>query len=256
MTGSFWNIGNKKYMFPTVKSALLLLLDLHKGWALCHAWIFLLWVSLCIIFLERFSIARIFSFGFATPTITFLMVRCLFFRSSPISYPESPGFFANDTLTCTLEVRKDFIAFCERSFKRTIADILRRNSSNAFFFRSAALGKSCVLHIEYFKESAWLTYDRVAEVWKLSLPGVPWFFEFELELESAWLRYLIRPSCWDVSGSFPGSFASARVYTRSMVINLRILGHLFASLLWMRSMLIVIPRSALKRKWSCQIFFR
>ena len=98
------------------------------------------------------------------PTITFLMVRCLVFRSFPISYPESPGFFANDTLTCTLEVRKDFIAFCERSFERTIADILRRNSSNAFVFRSAALGKSCVLHIEYFKESAWLTYDRVAEV--------------------------------------------------------------------------------------------
>ena len=184
------------------------------------------------------------------------MVRCLFFRSSPISYPESPGFFANDTLTCTLEVRKDSIAFCERSFKRTIADILRRNSSNAFFFRSAALGKSCVLHIEYFIESAWLTYDRVAEVWKLSLLAVPWFFEFELELESAWLRYLIRPSCWDVSGSFPGSFASARVYTSSMVINLRIPGHLFASLLCMRSLLIVIPRSALKRKWSCQIFFR
>ena len=181
------------------------------------------------------------------------MVRCLFFRSSPISYPESPGFFANDTLTCTLEVRKDSIAFCERSFKRTIADILRRNSSNAFFFRSAALGKSCVLHIEYFKESAWLTYDRVAEVWKLSLPGVPRFFEFELELESAWWRYLIRPSCWDVSGSFPGSFASARVYTRSMVI---LNGHLLASLLWMRSMLIVIPRSALKRKWSCRIFLR
>ena len=148
-------------MFPTVKSALLLLLDLHRGWALCHAWIFYFEFHFAQFCWEDFLLLEFLLLAFATPTITFLMVRCLFFRSSPISYPESPGFFANDTLTCTLEVRNDFIAFCERSFKRTIADILRRNSSNAFFFRSAALGKSCILYIEYFIESAWLRYNRV-----------------------------------------------------------------------------------------------
>ena len=35
-TGSFWNIVNQKYIFPTVKSALLLLLD-FKGWTYTEA---------------------------------------------------------------------------------------------------------------------------------------------------------------------------------------------------------------------------
>ena len=60
----------------------------------------------------------------------------------------------NEGIRNELEVSEDFIAFRERSFERTIADILRGNSSNTVFFRSAALGKSCILHIECFIESA------------------------------------------------------------------------------------------------------
>jgi len=43
-------------------------------------------------------------------------------------------------------------AFRERS-RRTIA-IFSGGLSNAFFLRSAALGKRCILHMEYFIESA------------------------------------------------------------------------------------------------------
>ena len=38
--------------------------------------------------------------------------------------------------------------------------ICRGNSSNASFLRSAALGKRCILHIEYFIESAGVIMQR------------------------------------------------------------------------------------------------
>ena len=38
--------------------------------------------------------------------------------------------------------------------------IFRGNSSNASFLRSAALGKICILHIEYFIESARVIMQR------------------------------------------------------------------------------------------------
>ena len=59
----------------------------------------------------------------------------------------------NEGIRNELEVSQDFIAFRERSKNRAI-NILRRNSSNRFFLRSAALGKSCILHIECFIENA------------------------------------------------------------------------------------------------------
>ena len=109
---------------------------------------------------------------------------------------------------CTA-ISQDFTTFRERSYKRTI-NILRRSSSNAFFLRSAALGKSCILNTEYFIESAlslylirrgcwsmkshdlfffcsmviwvwtraWnvhdygILYDRIVEVWESSLPAL------------------------------------------------------------------------------------
>ena len=79
----------------------------------------------------------------------------------------------NEGIRNELEVSQDVIAFCERSKNRAI-NILRRNSSNRFFLRSAALGKSCILHIECFIESAQLWYfirpSCLIEVWKISLP--------------------------------------------------------------------------------------
>ena len=83
------------------------------------------------------------------------------------------------------------------SVKETIKiNILRRNSSKAFFLRSR--GKSCILHIEYFIESAWLWYFKIrlsccslknlTSCSRLySFRGL--IFEFERELESAWLWY-------------------------------------------------------------------
>ena len=118
-------------------------------------------------------------------------------------------------------------AFREGSW-RTIA-VFRGNSSNAFFLRSAALGKCCILHVKY--------------------------------LETVWLWHLKRPRCWGMRKLTPSAdslcslVSTARVKTRSMVINFRIPGHLLASL-WKTSMLFAIPRSCLKRKWSGRIFVR
>ena len=116
--------------------------------------------------------------------------------------------------------RNVFSAFRERSWR------FRGNSSNAFFLRSAALGKRCILHIEYF-------------------------------IESSWLWHLIRSSCWGMRKltSCPYSCLQLQVKTRFIVINFRIPGHSLASL-WMTSMLFVIPWSGLKRKRSGRIFIR
>ena len=160
-TRSFRNTVNQKYIFPTVKSALLLLLD-FKEWRYTEAEyftvmheVFSLGFTLHKCFGGTFSLARNFCFWFSLPPPS------LFLWSVAVPF----GCHANDTLTIgqspgnegirnELEVSQDFIAFRERSYKRTI-NILRRSSSNAFFLRSAALGKSCILHMEYFIESAW-----------------------------------------------------------------------------------------------------
>ena len=115
-------------------------------------------------------------------------------------------------------------AFRERS--RRIIAIFRGNSSNAFFLRSTALGKRCILHTEYF-------------------------------IASAWLWHLIRSSCWGMRKltSCAHSCQSLLKLVPLFVINFRIPGHLLASL-WMTSMLFVIPRPGLKRKWSGRIFVR
>ena len=72
-TRSFRNIVNQKYIFPTVKSALLLLLD-FKEWRYTEAEYFtvmhevFLWVSLCINVLGgQFPLLEIFVFGFPYP---------------------------------------------------------------------------------------------------------------------------------------------------------------------------------------------
>ena len=107
-------------------------------------------------------------------------------------------------------------AFRGRSW-RTIA-IFRGNSSNAFFLRSAALGKSCMLHIDYF-------------------------------IERAWLWHLIRSICWGMwkLTSCAHSYQFVLKLVLLFVINFRIPGHLLESL-WMTSMLFVIPRPGLKCK--------
>ena len=88
-TGSFRNIVNQKYIFPTVKSALPLLLD-FKEWRYTEAdyftvmhEVFSLGFTLHNCFGGTFSLARNFCFlVFPTPTITFLMVRWCSFWSS------------------------------------------------------------------------------------------------------------------------------------------------------------------------------
>ena len=52
----------------------------------------------------------------------------------------------NEGIRNELEVSEDFIAFRERSKNRAI-NILRRNSSNRFFLRSAALG---IVRVVYY----------------------------------------------------------------------------------------------------------
>ena len=164
-TRSLRNIGNQIYIFPTVKSVLLLLLD-FKEWSYTEVEYFTvmhecfsLGFTLHKCFGETFSLARNFCFWFSLPSPS------LFLWSVPVPF----GRHANDTLIIRqspgnegirneLEVSQDSIAFRERSYKRTI-NILRRSSSNAFFLRLAALGKSCILHIEYFIESAWSLYS-------------------------------------------------------------------------------------------------
>ena len=111
-----------------------------------------------------FSLARNFCFWFS------LTPPSLFLWSVAVPF----GRHAQDTLTkpwergdqeCTA-VSQDFTAFRERSYKRTI-NILKRSSSNAFFLRSAALGKSCILHMEYFIESAWSLYSIRPGCWSM-----------------------------------------------------------------------------------------
>ena len=127
---------------------------------------FFLCVSLCM---GTFSLALIFVFRFSffpTPTITFLIVcfRCPFwwsrfhFRRHASRHAinhwverlEALGTRGSGMTWKSAKISLHSVR--ERSYKRTIniQNILRRNSSNAFFFRSAALGKSCILHIEYF----------------------------------------------------------------------------------------------------------
>ena len=72
-TRSFRNIGNQKYIFPTVKSALLLLLD-FKEWSYTEVEYFTvmhecfsLGFTLHKCFGETFSLARNFVFGFPYP---------------------------------------------------------------------------------------------------------------------------------------------------------------------------------------------
>ena len=66
-----------------------------------------------------------------------------------------------------------------------------------------------------------ISYDRVA--WLKYFPS--WLFDFELELESALLWYLIRLLKYEKAYSLRLLVSAARVYTRSMVINFRIPGH-------------------------------
>ena len=54
----------------------------------------------------------------------------------------------NEGIRNELEVCQAFIAFRENSRR------IKTKIINAFFLRSAALGKSCILHIECFTESA------------------------------------------------------------------------------------------------------
>ena len=122
-------------------------------------------------------------------------------------------------------------AFRERSW-RTIA-IFRGNSSNAFFLRSTALGRSCILHIEYFIKKCVVMVFNTTEL----------------------LRYEKAHSLRSLRFNRADRVVSARVKIGSIVINFRIPCHLLASL-WMTSMLFVIPRSGLKCKWSGRIFVR
>ena len=89
-----------------------------------------------------FSLAQISAFGFPYPhqhfscgPFPFLLVRHANHLVETWERGDQEG----------TAVRQDFNAFPERSYKRTI-NILRRNSSNAFLFRSAALGKMRVVY--------------------------------------------------------------------------------------------------------------
>ena len=93
-TRSLRNIGNQIYIFPTVKSALLLLLD-FKEWSYTEVEYFTvmhecfsLGFTLHKCFGETFSLARNFCFWFSLPSPS------LFLWSVPVPF----GRHANDTL--------------------------------------------------------------------------------------------------------------------------------------------------------------
>ena len=132
---------------------------------LCSCMKFFLWVSLCInVSGDIFSCSKFLFLVFPTPTITFLMVRCCSFWLSGYRHAShSVEPWERGDQECTA-ISQDFTAFRERSYKRTI-NILWRSSSNAFFLRSAALGKSCILNKEYFIESAWSLYSIRQGCW-------------------------------------------------------------------------------------------
>ena len=110
---------------------------------------------------------------------------------------------------CTA-ISQDFTTFRERSYKRTI-NILRRSSSNAFFLRSAALGKSCILNTEYFIESALSLYLIGRGCWSMKSHDHFLLFHGYLSLNSslkrAWLWYFIRPNCWGMRKFTPCAYS-------------------------------------------------